>query len=322
MNAKLLWLCYYFKNQLRRYWNGIMYRINNTNLKLNAQVKKKLRYLDATAANEVIRKAILESKPIMISRFGSVEARLLGEGFGIECGVKKHFSAKALRSIYSNAGVFPFGETMAMRFFKITKESISCIDLLGFWPTLMQDYLVNEHCRSDVLLTNLGSLDPLLNSTCSWTTALKGKNVLVVHPFQDTIEAQYKKRKLLFDIPDFLPEFNLHVVRAVQTIAGQKDERFEDWEQALQYMYNDCMKYEFDVVILGCGAYGMPLAAMLKSAGKTVIHLGGATQLLFGIKEHCWDNLPVAQFYNEHWTRPLPTETPQNADKVENACYW
>ena len=52
---------------------------------------------------------------------------------------------------------------------------------------------------------------------------------------------------------------------------------------ALNYMFDEAMKKNFDVAIIGCGAYGFPLAAKLKQAGKIVIHLGGATQLLFGI---------------------------------------
>ena len=49
------------------------------------------------------------------------------------------------------------------------------------------------------------------------------------------------------------------------------------------------MKIDFDVAIIGCGAYGFPLAAKLKQAGKQAIHLAGATQLLFGIKGKRWE---------------------------------
>ena len=41
---------------------------------------------------------------------------------------------------------------------------------------------------------------------------------------------------------------------------------------------------EFDVAIIGCGAYGLPLAVEAKRMGKQAIHMGGATQVLFGIK--------------------------------------
>ena len=59
--------------------------------------------------------------------------------------------------------------------------------------------------------------------------ALKGKRVLVIHPFDDTIQKQYLRRETLFDDPNILPEFELHTIKAVQTIVGTKDERFETW---------------------------------------------------------------------------------------------
>ena len=87
-------------------------------------------------------------------------------------------------------------------------------------------------------------------------------------------------------------------------------------------MYSEVMKYDFDVAIIGCGAYGMPLAAKIKNGGKIAIHLGGATQLLFGIKGARWDHHPLSRMYNEHWTRPAEEETPKASQLIEGACYW
>ena len=41
---------------------------------------------------------------------------------------------------------------------------------------------------------------------------------------------------------------------------------------------------EFDIAIIGCGAYGMPLSLFVKDLGKKAIHLGGNVQYLFGIR--------------------------------------
>ncbi len=80
---------------------------------------------------------------------------------------------------------------------------------------------------------------------------------------------------------------------------------------------------DFDIAIIGAGAYGLPLASFIKNMGKKAIHLGGATQLLFGIKGKRWDNLPYfRKLYNENWVRPLPDEIPDNFQAVESGCYW
>lgn len=118
----------------------------------------------------------------------------------------------------------------------------------------------------------------------------------------------------------------MKTLKAVQTIAGEKDDRFETWFEALEWMYNEAIKIDFDVAIIGCGAYGFPLAAKLKEAGKQAIHLGGATQLLFGIKGKRWKNNKafdyVSKYFNNDWIYPLEEDTPKRAENIEDGCYW
>ena len=80
---------------------------------------------------------------------------------------------------------------------------------------------------------------------------------------------------------------------------------------------------DFDVVIIGCGAYGFPLAAHAKRRGKKAIHLGGPTQMLFGIKGKRWvENENFKAILNEHFVFPEDTDKIKNASKVEEGCYW
>ena len=146
----------------------------------------------------------------------------------------------------------------------------------------------------------------------------------MIHPFAETIKKQYEKREALFENPEILPELKvLNTVKAVQTIAGCQDDRFATWFEALEWMYEEAMKTDFDVAIIGCGAYGFPLAARIKAAGRQAIHMGGATQLLFGIKGHRWDEYPlISRLYKESWVRPDEKEKPMQAEKVEEGCYW
>ncbi len=100
---------------------------------------------------------------------------------------------------------------------------------------------------------------------------------------------------------------------------------YRDWFEALDYMKEEIEKKKFDVCILGFGAYGFPLAAHVKRMGKKAIHLGGVTQMLFGIKGKRWEDYsfyPYTNLFSEHWVRPSDKERPDNALKVENACYW
>jgi ketopantoate reductase len=86
-------------------------------------------------------------------------------------------------------------------------------------------------------------------------------------------------------------------------------------------MENEISKIDFDIAIIGCGAYGLPLAAHVKRMGKKVVHMGGATQLLFGIKGKRWEDSNF-KFINKYWVRPLEEEKPKDHKKVEDSCYW
>lgn len=68
----------------------------------------------------------------------------------------------------------------------------------------------------------------------------------------------------------------------------------------------------------------MSIAAYVKRMGKKAVHMGGITQLLFGIKGGRWDLSPKysQHLYNEHWIRPLSEDRPNNYKTVENGSYW
>jgi len=88
-------------------------------------------------------------------------------------------------------------------------------------------------------------------------------------------------------------------------------------------MKNEISEIDFDVAIIGAGAYGLPLASYIKEMGRQAIHMGGSTQMLFGVYGRRWEILPNFQeIINKDWIKPVKDEKPKSARKVENACYW
>ena len=155
--------------------------------------------------------------------------------------------------------------------------------------------------------------------------SLKNKKVLVIHPFTDTIKKQYIKRDKIFK-RGYLPKFKLKTLKAVQSIGGETD-NFKDWFKALKYMKDEMEKIDFDIALIGCGAYGFPLAAHAKKLGKIGFHLGGELQTIFGIIGKRYENPSHAdgiylKYINKHWIRPNKNERPKNYKNVENGCYW
>ena len=279
--------------------------------------------LDTNKGAQYLYKLILSEQPFMAARYGFNEIEAMaGTYYYLETKKSKKLDKIIKKgNLFNGAGFFPEDKQLVIDFGKMMLEASGYVDLMGIWYIPYEEYFINKFSNNPKI-TYLNMFEPW-NEEIPWTKALKGKKVLVVHPFVKTIEKQYKKREKLFENRDILPEFELVTYKAVQTIAGTVDPRFKTWFEALEYMYNDIMKLDFDIAILGCGAYGFPLAAKFKRAGKQAVHMGGATQLLFGIKGSRWDNHPiVSKLYNEYWTRPDVSETPGNAGSVENKCYW
>lgn len=151
------------------------------------------------------------------------------------------------------------------------------------------------------------------------------KKVLVISPFVESINKQHKNIEKVFPNVNF-PRFTLKTIQAPQTIGFKSDTKpswFENLDQMKQKMLNE----DFDVALIAAGAYSYPLAHHAKKMGKIGIHAGGGLQVFFGIIGKRWEvnwgnGNYLEEYFNEYWTRPTSNETPPNADKVENGCYW
>ena len=273
--------------------------------------------LSAAAGNDAAAAALRAGQPFLFGRCGATEMRTVAEylqngGHG--------FSETARRDIQNLSGVFPTDDATLARFCECYLDAAHDADLLALWDVGAERQIIKGcmHAR----FTRLRALEPYYHPH-PWSAALAGLRVLVVHPFRQSILNQYEKRERLFPGRDVLPAFaGLTVVQAVQGLAGQ-DTGYPDWFAALAAMEREMDAADYDVAIIGAGAYGLPLAAHARRRGRMAVQMSGATQLLFGIKGKRWDNHPeLKKLYNDAWTRPLPEETLANKEKVEGGSYW
>jgi len=155
-----------------------------------------------------------------------------------------------------------------------------------------------------------------------WSKYLESKKVLVIHPFQKTIYKQYEIKSKLFEDKSVLPDFNLTCVKAVSSLGGNRPHG--NWIESFYSMIGQIEKIDFDIALLGCGGYGLPLVGHIKNVmHKSAIYMGGSLQILFGIKGVRWDKHNIVKnMYNEFWTRPLENDKVLNYHRVENGCYW
>ncbi len=309
----------YQKSRIGYYANALARRIIKHNI---SEPKFKKTVMSDDEGNKALAEMIKSGRPFAAVRFGGTEAKTIADVLYTKAGGKLGgLSDKTLYRIMNLSGFFPEDKNQLFRFTDLYTECAKDVDILGVWNIVMQSYLADEMTK-EAKLSELRMFEPYYFDD-PWTKTLKGKKVIIIHPFAETIESQYKRREQLFDNKDILPEFELWTVKAVQTLAGEKDSRFNTWFDALDYMYNEAMKRDFDIALIGCGAYGFPLATMIKKAGKQAVHIGGSLQLLFGIKGKRWDHHEyIGKLYNDSWVRPGEGDVLKKSDTVEGGCYW
>lgn len=315
--------------------------IKTTVIKWTKTVSKKSRkpysgmniYCNGQEASDLIRNYIISDKPCMICRFGNNELNTVLAYLDINDKTYKpikkvkylmgkidyiKWNEKIKFKMSNNAGFFPVDGIHLSRFSEMMLDEMKNIDILGSWLQGEERVLASF---PQAKLVPLKDLEPYFHKN-PWSEALEGKKVLVVHPFEDSIRSQYLNRKNIFSDERILPEFDLLTLKSVQSSRDNK-EKFNTWFDALRWMSDEITKTDFDIAIIGAGAYGFPLAAHVKKIGKKAVHLGGATQILFGIRGKRWDQWPFFQsLYNEYWVRPSPSETPEGFKNVENGSYW
>lgn len=153
----------------------------------------------------------------------------------------------------------------------------------------------------------------------------------MITPFNRSVERQYAIREKLYQGSDILPGFELLTYKSQMTIGDLNEGGFKDWFEALDFMRDEISRLDFDIALVGCGAYGFPLAAEIKKMGKQAVCMGGVLQILFGIMGRRWDgsrfggigHMPekLKRYYNDSWIYPIE-ERPGEADKVEYGPYW
>ena len=290
--------------------------------------------LSLDQSNDTISTAIESEMPFSASRFGRSELLVTVQQLQHDWPLPKRvlsslitgdsLSWRASESAHLwISGFYPYWIQGALfDFSRCIRGSAQNIDLLGSW--VKGENLVPE-IPKDVTVTDLPNLEPFFSQR-PWTLALEGKRVLVIHPFADSIKAQYAKRTQVHRERHLLPNFDLEaIVPPVTRVSPREIPHMpsSSWFDHLAQLEAQVATREFDVAIIGAGSYGMPIASRIKDMGKISVNLGGATQLLFGIWGQRWNGQGRFEaLRNESWVRPSGDEVPVNAGEIEDAAYW
>jgi hypothetical protein len=321
---------------------GVKHEISKRYTIFDWAINKRIRdKIDLINADILISDYLNSKSSFLLSRLGGTEAKFISQYLKrnpdrnlikrppIISTSNKRWD-KINTEVQNNAGFFYNDPDEATNFVELYLEALQDTDILGAWGTAFSWPEVIALRNRNLKVININYTAPWVepymlkdkgNAVNPWSSALKGKRVLVISPFSKSIQLQHERIHEVFPNSDY-PEFDLQIIKAPLT-QGQADLENLNWNVLLQNLMHRIKKHDFDVALISCGSYSLPLAHFIQKIGKVGIHCGGGLQLFFGIMGNRWNKSDyIKSFHNEYWVRPLPEETPPGSDLVEGACYW
>ena len=285
-----------------------------------------------------IRQLIESGTPFFVGRNGSTEMEVL---YWWYTRTGTPFPQALMDKLSKVSGIWPATQESVKDWVTAYIAALGSLDgvAAGWFPPFMkfEDWLLNTSCPK-AFRTPLRSLEPYyVEPDNRWSAALEGKRVAIVSSFADTIQQQVGKLQgpktpwSSVASPDTLlpPSTTWLTVRSHYPPVIAKEgscawpEGVTDWNAAVNYVFQKVLATGAKIAIVGCGALGVILAARLKHHGVSVIVMGGAIQVLFGIKGKRWrTHSVISTFWNSEWVLPSSDETPGGAATIEGGCYW
>ena len=288
----------------------------------------------ADEISKAIEKALQRKEGLLIGRNGTVE---------LETTFFKLYVAKPGQDFPSalknrmeiNAGIFPAHKISLERWVFGLLEAIRNSDVLvaGWYaPLAIQEEVFLDSLNALSPRIPLRSLEPYyVEPSKRWTRLLAGQRVAIVNSFAETAVSQVRKREEVWPVatesllPSDVEWIPIRTGYSPQLAKGRASwpSDISSWDVAVDFIVKRVIKSGAKMALIGCGGIGMLIGSELKKRGVIAIVLGGATQVLFGIKGNRWANHTViSHFWNDAWVYPKQEETPAGAVLVEGACYW
>lgn len=271
--------------------------------------------------SECIKSLLSTETPFLAGRMGTTEMRNLLYIKGLK------FDPRGPAHLEIESGIFPGDFRTAERFVEDLENAIRMVDvLISFhWPG--EGYL-RHYLKKDAVITDQRALEPYLLPGEGWWHALHGKRVLIVNSFASFLKERLTRETLLKLWPqerEYIDKILPADIVAVNTPYGwEKDikSRYKSYADVLDDLKDQISKTDYDVALIACGGYGLPLAAWVKAQGKQAIHIGGVLQVWGGIKgKRFMTEKPWVDIDKTHWVE-APASTRPSSTEYAVGSYW
>ena len=223
-----------------------------------------------------------------------------------------------------NAGIYCKNPESIQEYAKQLTQSYDNCSMIAIWEKnglvysktgQSQDWLVDRTSHIPKIIAQ--RLEPYYGN---WVLDhIVKKRILIIHPFVSSLEKQVPKLSNLFSTP-WCSDCSFQFISPPITLAGNHQEI--DWQVHLQNFLTT-IPLNFDIALVAAGGYGMLIADYIFKQGKSVMYVGGALQIFFGVIGKRWFSNPdIIKLINSYWIRPLLSEQPDGFQTVERGCYW
>ena len=302
---------------------------------------------------ESIKTSLIQSSyPIMIGKIGANELLIIYQTIQI---MQKHlldYSPDIKREGCLTAGIFPPTKEGFIIYVNNYLDAIKSMNIMASWNDRIleiEEYVWNNYVIKDKLLNkpekeiyglvDLCTLESFYTEPQYWWQNLyENKTILIITPFVKSIQTQ-----LSLDKRDkvwrgkwngfWSKNINFKYVKFPHPYYISSEEDKTSYPQSLDLLMK---KYQteidsigdFDIALVGTGAYSILLCDYIKSIKKkNAFHLGGGLQMMCGVYGHRWEpsfnKSPfLKEYINDDWIRPLPEEIPPMYNAQENGAYF
>ena len=299
---------------------------------------QEMKFEDNAILREYVADCLAKNKTFVVPRIAGKEnnyavfGRFIKESGGqVDANLMSYFQ-KTLYSMKNDAGIKITSVESILQYSNVYLNAFEKCELYSGWEPhggvyrgieLSHQYIQNKYPEKRIFWAFALDIFHYIYSE-PWTQSLRGKRILVISPFEDSIREKLPIREKLYDGVDLFPDCSFTFLKPPQTQGEEPSEEF-----AIEYAkfvtkikeHRD----DYDVALVSCGGYGNLVCSAIYENGKSAIYVGGVLQMYFGVLGARWlRERPdiVRMFLNEHWSRPKDAEKPKNFMNVEGSCYW
>lgn len=267
--------------------------------------------------NQEIKRSIDIGLPNTFGKIGATEADYIS--YYLKTG-----NVPNTTNLCHGPGIYVENKQEFIKWTELFSEAVKNLDYVLEWcPERGDKFILDKVWNGKERFKSFDNLEPFTHLREGWHYSLSNKKVLVLSPFEKTIYKQVERYSKIWEGAEI---GDVEVIKAPFSpiLTGENPVKFLEIHEDLKQKIQNSV---FDFAIVGVGGFSLPLLKVIRDMKKPGIHMGGATQIVFGICGGRWDNnkkFKESTWYNKNgqWIRPLQEEVPKNMKTLENGCYW